>query len=62
MENEEKIVSYYKWCKKCKHRDLAEDCDPCHECLNTPININSRKPVKFIPRSGVYRANGKIKK
>ena len=29
------------------HFKLAEHEDPCHDCLNEPVNDDSRKPVMF---------------
>ena len=45
----EKIVTYEKYCKKCRHYKENES-DPkskCWDCLNEPINIDSRKPIHF---------------
>lgn len=47
MENEEKEVQFYKYCPMCKYRDLHAVQEPCNTCLDNPVNINSRKPVKF---------------
>lgn len=62
MENAEKIVDYGRWCRYCRHWKLPEDKDPCHECLNEPVNIDSHKPVNFVPRFISERAGGKMKK
>ena len=40
-------VNYKEWCPKCEHFKLAEHEDPCHDCLNEPVNDDSRKPVMF---------------
>lgn len=40
-------VDFHEWCPKCEHFKLAEREDPCHDCLNEPINDDSRKPVMF---------------
>jgi len=40
-------VNFYEWCPKCEHFKLAEHEDPCHDCLNQPVNDDSRKPVEF---------------
>ena len=47
MEIIEKIVEYEKYCDKCKHKDVNEVKDPCHECLENPTNIHSKKPINF---------------
>ena len=45
-----KEIYFDIYCKLCKHRDLDEEKDPCHECLKEPVNINSHKPVKWEER------------
>lgn len=40
-------VDYQLWCPKCEHFKLAEHEDPCHDCLNEPVNDDGRKPVMF---------------
>lgn len=47
MEIIDKLVEFHKYCKTCKHRALEEWLDPCHDCLNHPINQNSKKPVNY---------------
>lgn len=43
----DKEVYFAEYCKKCKHKDLDEGLDPCHECLEHPSNVNSHKPVLY---------------
>lgn len=45
MENKQKEVFFWEYCKTCEHCDTPEDQDPCNECLNEPSNENSHKPV-----------------
>lgn len=40
-------VDFHEWCPKCEHFKLEEHEDPCHDCLNEPVNDDSRKPVMF---------------
>lgn len=40
-------VNFQEWCPKCEHYKLEESKDPCHDCLNEPVNDDSRKPVMF---------------
>lgn len=46
MEYIDKIVDF-SWCKKCKHEDLDDYTNPCHDCLNSPTNVHSSKPINF---------------
>ena len=46
MDNH-KEVYYHQYCKTCKHKDLKDSDDPCAECLDTPTNLHSHKPIKW---------------
>lgn len=43
----EKIVRYDIYCQSCQYYDTPENKDPCHTCLETPVNTNSIKPVNW---------------
>ena len=45
MENKQKEVFFWEYCKTCKHYSTPETDDPCNECLGEPANENSHKPV-----------------
>lgn len=45
--SEFKEVYFHEYCKKCKHKDLGEDDQPCRECLCEAVNIDSHKPVRY---------------
>ena len=47
MEIKNKIVRFDKYCPKCEYCDLDEGKDPCNECLYSPANQNSQKPINF---------------
>ncbi len=42
-----KEVYFYQYCKTCKNREIRNHEEPCDECLDNPINLNSHKPVKY---------------
>lgn len=46
-----KEVYFDKYCKTCQHEKVKEADDPCYDCLNEPVNLNSHKPVKYLERS-----------
>lgn len=50
MELRDKIVDFAQWCPKCRHRDLNENQEPCCDCLEEPVNTESRKPVRWKER------------
>ena len=48
MENKEKIVEFWNWCKKCKFNGATDEYgSECDECLKDSVNINSHKPTGF---------------
>ena len=47
MNNIEKEVYFYKYCKTCKYAKLKSDEEPCNECLANPTNTYSHKPVNY---------------
>lgn len=51
MEDNYKEVYFDKYCKTCKYENVAEEMEPCHECLENPVNLYSHKPVKWEEKS-----------
>ena len=56
MEYDYHEVDFETWCPKCKHKDepqFFEDSKPkgipsvCEDCLENPVALFSRKPVRF---------------
>ena len=47
MEIEEKIVNFKNYCPKCKYMNKKGNDEPCDTCLGNPVNILTKKPVKF---------------
>lgn len=47
MDGDYKEVYFDKYCKSCKHTKKKDHEEPCDECLDTPINLNSHKPVNW---------------
>lgn len=45
--NEERMVLFNVYCSKCKHYQVAEEDEPCRECLKHPTNIHSYKPINY---------------
>lgn len=50
-------VNFHEWCPKCEYFKLEEYEDPCHECLNEPVNDDSRKPMQFKEASSTSKRN-----
>ncbi len=42
-----KEVYFDKYCKSCKHSNVAEDANPCNECLSEPARVYSHKPIRY---------------
>lgn len=47
IDNSEKEVYFYEYCKTCKYAELKDDEEPCNECLTNPTNTYSHKPVNY---------------
>lgn len=47
MEEDYKEVLFDKYCSTCKYCDLDEKFDPCNECLESPMILNSEKPTMW---------------
>lgn len=50
MRENYKEVDFTTYCPLCAHISVPEDCRPCNECLENPVNLNSVKPVKWEER------------
>ena len=50
LETTAMLIEFEKWCPKCKNNVLAEEEDPCDECLEQGWNEDSVKPVRFEPK------------
>lgn len=42
-----KEVDFFQYCKKCKHKNVPQDQEPCTYCLDISAKHNSKKPEKF---------------
>lgn len=47
-----KEVDFHQYCETCKYKDDYENDveSPCFDCLDDPVNIDSHKPVNYIPK------------
>lgn len=45
--NREKFVNFRLYCPKCAHYAVPQDQEPCNECLEYPVNVESEKPVNY---------------
>lgn len=43
----EHIVQFDEYCNKCEYYARSESEDPCWECLDNPINEDSRRPINY---------------
>lgn len=43
----EKFVKFDVWCHRCKHRKESDRDDPCDECLASPANDDSERPINY---------------
>lgn len=42
-----KEVYFHDYCKSCKYKKVIENDEPCDECLSSPVNVYSHKPVRY---------------
>lgn len=42
-----KEVDFKTYCQTCRYKDLRETDDPCSECMDNSLNVESRKPIKW---------------
>lgn len=47
MELIEHFCDFEKYCNKCVHKEKKEIDSPCDECLDTPVNEYTDRPVHF---------------
>ena len=45
--SKEKFVEFDKYCLTCEHSEIPNGEEPCEECLCTPTNIDSHKPINY---------------
>ena len=43
----DKEVYFGLYCNQCQYYDTPESEDPCDECLTSPSNVYSHKPINF---------------
>lgn len=55
MDNEYIEVDFEKYCKTCRYKDINEWEDPCNECLEHGMNIQSSKPTEWIEDFNNYK-------
>lgn len=48
MEIIDRIVEFNKYCDTCKYAKTEEKDEPCFECLASPTNVYTNKPVKYV--------------
>ena len=51
MEEHELFVEFDQYCKTCQYENIDEADSPCDECLEHPVNWESRKPCCYKPRT-----------
>lgn len=51
MKMAQRIVKF-EYCNSCENFNKKEDDDPCFDCLDQPINEDSRKPINYKEAKG----------
>lgn len=60
MENSHEKIVDFTYCKYCIHRKKKESDTPCDDCLDNPVNTDSRRPLYF-KANGLFEKLLKIK-
>ena len=48
MENHDKFVRFEQYCSSCKHAKVAEEKEPCCECVAIAVRKNSYIPEYYV--------------
>ncbi|MDD3204176.1 MAG: hypothetical protein PHS74_00345 [Lachnospiraceae bacterium] len=48
MENHDKFVRFEQYCSSCKHAKVAEEKEPCCECIAIAVRKNSYIPEYYV--------------
>lgn len=54
---DKKEVYFGDYCPKCIYKDKVEDKEPCCDCLDSPSNVDSHKPLYFKEASENEKSN-----
>lgn len=60
-DNHEHIVNF-AYCKFCEHKGKKESQDPCDDCLENSVNVESHRPVHFKDNGSLARVISKWSK
>jgi hypothetical protein len=63
MVGDNKEVFFDVYCPRCEYKNRPESANPCWDCLESPVNVDSHKPLYFEEASenekqGFSKGNG----
>lgn len=47
MDEDLRMVEFWRYCKTCEYKDLDENKEPCEGCLEEPWNEYTSKPINW---------------
>ena len=47
MEQSKKRIVSFLFCRHCVNKAKKESDEPCDDCLENPVNVDSRRPIHF---------------
>lgn len=50
MDLVQHIICFEDWCKKCQHKQVKDEDEPCNECLCYPVRDAYNGPLMFEPK------------
>ena len=47
MDEDLRMVEFWRYCETCEYKELDENKEPCEECLDHPWNEYTSKPINW---------------
>lgn len=47
MDEDLRMVEFWRYCETCEYKDLDENKEPCEGCLEEPWNEYTSKPINW---------------
>lgn len=56
MDRSHEHFANFYLCNYCIHKSKKESEEPCNDCLDYPVNVDSRRPIHFKDNGSLSRA------
>ena len=58
-ENSHEHIVNFVYCRFCEYRETREEDEPCADCLENSVNVDSRRPIHFKDSGSLARINNR---